>query len=362
MTQKFTIAIVFTSLLLTATRMSAAGCSADYSYESADPTIYFYEAAAGSITGYYWNFGDGSYSSEPDPVHTYSSSGSYNVCLTVYGIDGSDSCVDMFCQTVEIDSAIFDCEANYVYSLSGMSAYFTNMSSTGGALTDYFWDFGDGTYAYSEDVTHIFDEGIYNVCMSIFTEDSCTDTYCSTLYIYDSIPDIDSLCFASYDIESFSGSEFSFMSTSDGGGGDIVAYHWDFGDGEYSTLEDPEHTYDSPGSYIVCLWIITEDSCTSEACDSVSVSTGIKDLKNAGHFTVYPNPAKTDVAIHIENSTKDDEYIVITDMAGKTVMQLKTAGNETIHADVSALSEGIYFVSLSTEYGNIQYEKIVIVR
>nr|WP_240921907.1 PKD domain-containing protein [Thermococcus sp. ES12] len=37
----------------------------------------------GSIVGWSWDFGDGSTSSEAEPVHTYSSAGNYTVTLTV---------------------------------------------------------------------------------------------------------------------------------------------------------------------------------------------------------------------------------------------------------------------------------------
>lgn len=37
----------------------------------------------GSIVGYQWDLGDGNYSSEPGPTHTYASVGSYKVILTV---------------------------------------------------------------------------------------------------------------------------------------------------------------------------------------------------------------------------------------------------------------------------------------
>jgi PKD repeat protein len=39
-------------------------------------------------TGYEWDFGDGFTSSERDPVHWYSSNGTYDVILTVFGEEG----------------------------------------------------------------------------------------------------------------------------------------------------------------------------------------------------------------------------------------------------------------------------------
>jgi len=64
----------------------------------------------GSLVNWSWNFGDGNLSFEQDPVHTYSSTGSYDVCLTV--IDNENSS-DMFCVSISVislgvDQDVFD--------------------------------------------------------------------------------------------------------------------------------------------------------------------------------------------------------------------------------------------------------------
>jgi PKD repeat protein len=48
-------------------------------------------------TSYSWNFGDGSSSTLQYPTHTYSSTGPYNLCLTVSGNNG---CTDSMCDSV----------------------------------------------------------------------------------------------------------------------------------------------------------------------------------------------------------------------------------------------------------------------
>ena len=54
-------------------------------------------------TSYVWDFGDATYSTLNSPSHTYSSSGNYNVCLIVNGIDSMQQiCSDTFCYTITI--------------------------------------------------------------------------------------------------------------------------------------------------------------------------------------------------------------------------------------------------------------------
>ena len=49
----------------------------------------FTDLSAGNITGYNWNFGDGTTSTEQNPVHSFEP-GSYTIELTVSGSGGSN--------------------------------------------------------------------------------------------------------------------------------------------------------------------------------------------------------------------------------------------------------------------------------
>ena len=47
-----------------------------------------------------------------------------------------------------------------------------------------------------------------------------------------------------------------------------ASYHWDFGDGSFSSDDNPTHTYSSAGSYTVKLRAIV-DGCTHESIGTV---------------------------------------------------------------------------------------------
>ncbi len=51
----------------------------------------------------------------------------------------------------------------------------------------------------------------------------------------------------------------------------VINWHWDFGDGSFSNLQNPKHQYNQHGIYIACLTIITADSCENTFCDTVKV-------------------------------------------------------------------------------------------
>jgi len=53
--------------------------------------VQFSDWSTGDITSWSWNFGDGSTSTEQNPIHTYANSGTYTVSLSVWWSGGSDA-------------------------------------------------------------------------------------------------------------------------------------------------------------------------------------------------------------------------------------------------------------------------------
>ena len=53
--------------------------------------------------------------------------------------------------------------------------------------------------------------------------------------------------------------------------GDIVSYHWDFGDGDTSDMMNPTHVYDTPGDYTVTLTVTDDEGATDTDTGSLKV-------------------------------------------------------------------------------------------
>lgn len=76
---------------------------------------YTFTNSSTNAQDYYWDFGDGNSSTSMNPTHSYTSQGTFDVCLTV---TSSDGCVDSTCTTITvIDSGIGSTE------LAGISAF-----------------------------------------------------------------------------------------------------------------------------------------------------------------------------------------------------------------------------------------------
>lgn len=87
---------------------AVTSCNAQYGYQStgAGNATYF-NALFGANYNYLWTFGDGTSGTGQFPIHTYTTAGTYTVCLVV--VDSAAGCSDNVCYNVTIQGG----QANY---------------------------------------------------------------------------------------------------------------------------------------------------------------------------------------------------------------------------------------------------------
>jgi PKD repeat protein len=134
---------------------------------------------------------------------------------------------------------------------------FTNNSSVLKGFMTYEWDFGDGNTSDFTDPVHLFQNaGTFQVKLTTTTELGFSDDTTITVDV-NHIPNI------SYKvINACEGTNVRFDNQTTIIGGAPITYRWDFGDGNSSTMEDPEHRYSTPGGYRVTLRA-TANGCVS---------------------------------------------------------------------------------------------------
>lgn len=137
---------------------------ADFTYVSNDLEVQFTSTST-DAESYYWNFGDGTSSTEASPLHTFSSSGTYTVTLKVNSPAGYSSLVEKSLAVAGKVSAFYQYTAkHYREGAFGRIIDFDATSSVNAVSIS--WDFGDGTVIEDADFTytHEFpDFGTYNV-------------------------------------------------------------------------------------------------------------------------------------------------------------------------------------------------------
>ncbi len=229
--------------------------------------------ASGPINNYLWSFGDNTTSNLKNPVHTFTDTGYYHVCLEIWTANG---CYDIYCDSIKVTAPANLCDANYYFkkdTVTGLMNYyhFFDNSSPSDQIVSRYWDFDDGHFDNVENPSHQFkDKGVYNVTLSISTG-TCTSSYSHRLVIQQ---DFVGTCNAYYTYSvdtTINNKEYNFTSQSSSVGSPIVGYYWNFGDGNISTQQNPTHVFQDIGQYKVELTIITHDSCISTFSENVIV-------------------------------------------------------------------------------------------
>jgi PKD repeat protein len=134
---------------------------------------------------FYWNFGDGTTSTQTSPSHTYTIPGSYTI--TLIAVDSSTcNIADTTSTTIvvsEIPTANFSAapqppEVN-------TPVVFTNLSSPDAVL--FKWFFGDGDSLLttsSQPVNHEYNAtGTFNACLIAYNRYNCSDTICKPIQL-----------------------------------------------------------------------------------------------------------------------------------------------------------------------------------
>ncbi len=181
---------------------------------------------------------------------TYLSSGIYTDILMAS--DGCDSSVITNLTILPVVTS-----AGFSSSISAMTVAFSN---TGIDATNYYWDFGDGSSSTAANPTHTYNYGgNFNVCL-IASNGCSSETVCQLITIVCSAP------LASFS-SNINGLSLNFISTSS----NAANFNWNFGDGNFSTNENPNYVYYSAGTYTVCLNV--SNACgTYSTCDTVTVN------------------------------------------------------------------------------------------
>jgi PKD repeat protein len=224
----------------------------------------------GSIISWDWNFGDpltgvNNTSTSQNPIHFFSSFGTFSVSLIVKNTDG---CQDTILKTVTVSQLPV---ANFTADTACLGAI-TTFTSTSVAnapsIITYAWDFGDGFFSALPNPTHIFTSyGIKNVILTVTNSNGCIkDTTKQVLINPLPIPAF------TYTTPNCMGAQVQFTNQSTtvaGYLGSIVRWLWDFGDGTTANINFPGnpsvlHTFvGGATAHTVRLTVTTTDSCTA---------------------------------------------------------------------------------------------------
>ncbi len=223
----------------------ACNVRADFSYFIDESTrqIRMTDLSTGTITSWFWDFGDGVTSSKKSPSHAYADSGMYLVKLSVR--DNANNCFDSRSEWVQVGG--IDCKSDFTYTVDPASRTVEFLQRARGTIAEYFWNLDDGTYSSDDGFTHTYAQaGRYNVSLTVIDESGqCMDYHQEEVQV----GKIDCSAEFDYFVDSAS-NEVYFLSNVMGTATDLL---WIFGDGYMTEAENPVHKFPAPGYYSVGL-------------------------------------------------------------------------------------------------------------
>ncbi|MEW6470418.1 MAG: PKD domain-containing protein [Bacteroidota bacterium] len=228
--------------------------------------------ASGTITQWAWYFGDNTASALQNPSHTYTSAGTYTVSLITTSAAG---CVDSISLQITVNPLpVVAFTADDTNGCVTHCVNFTDQSTvTSGTITQWFWDFGDGSTSTQQHPSHCYSvPGTYDITLTVTTSNGCSQTYTNYAYII-AYP----LPTAEFNADPWVTTvvdptiQFTDLSQSN-----IVSWYWTFGDGFDDSLQNPSHVYpnDNTGvhTYTVTLTVTNIYGCTDDVSHDVIIN------------------------------------------------------------------------------------------
>jgi gliding motility-associated-like protein len=234
------------------------------------------------VTGYQWNFGNSNSSTQQNPTYTYNTVGTYDVSLTVTTQGGCTNTLTIPAAAVTNTKPV----PNFTYTPANVcakqSVQFANTSTGTISTSTYFWLFGDGGTSNQQHPNYQFnDTGYFSVTL-IVRNGECVDTLKRDSIIH-VLPPIARFVTA---FDCADKMKRTFRDTSIA----PLSWKWNFGDGNFSTSQNPAHSYASTGTFPVTL-VVTNGGCSDTATTLVDI------IDEAANFTVSADTVCRDASV-----------------------------------------------------------------
>jgi len=225
----------------------------------------------GTIASYQWAFGDLTSSTQPDPVHTYLVAGIYPVTLTAISDEGCEAEITQDVEVYPLPVVSFNVSPSS--GCEPLQVGFNDQSTiaAGYDLALWQWDFGDGNTDRNPIQNNTYlTSGTYDVTLTVTSANGCIDslTESNAIVVH---PRPEAHFSASPQPTDMFNPNIIFTDLSEVSAGDIVSWHWNFGDGQDTLEQSPTHGYLSEGTYPVVLTVRTDQGCEDVFDDEIVI-------------------------------------------------------------------------------------------
>lgn len=128
---------------------------------------------------------------------------------------------------------------------------------------------------------------------------------------------------------------------------------WDFGNGDSSLLANPNYSFDSTGTHLVCV-TVTDECGTNKYCEFINATLGLNNLQNH-YLNIYQNPNEHILSIISSTELNYSLYSIL----GKKITQGQLInGHSKIPTD--QLESGCYILEVTNNNGKSKSTKVII--
>lgn len=217
---------------------------------------------ANIVRGWRWDFGDGNFSNERNPTHTYNQIGRFQVTLNV---ETDRSCVTQSIlpgAIVVAPSPQISIGSDTSFCLPGKVVFKGEWLNADTTQISWLWNFGNGQMSnlQNPDTVTFNNTGTYEVKLINENNYGCKDSTIRLVQVNDK-PNIIFGRISPMVICDSGRVSFNHDIVSND---PITSWLWTFGDGGISTEEKPTYKYNIPGRYKISLSVNTSFNCTSE--------------------------------------------------------------------------------------------------
>jgi len=267
--------------------------TASFTNSGSSPVNFTYTGSTASVDSVTWNYGDGYMGDGTTASHIYSASGIYTVCVTNHTSCGEKT----ICKSVIVDCTPVAAFTDTGSTIKGFT-YTGSPSTAAEGLDSVVWNFGDGSAATGNAVTHVYSaSGTYTVCATVFS--TCgSNTVCQAVTA-------DCTPISSYTYSGLSTITFDFTGFPSTAAEGLDSVLWIFGDGPTATGLTVVHAYTSTGTFTPCAEVFS--ACGHDMyCKSIFISC----LANASFAYTNLSTGTGNVTFTYTGSTTEIDSVV----------------------------------------------------
>jgi len=293
-----------------------------------------------------WSFGDGTISSEQNPIHTYEEAGVFTVSLTAMNQ----------CDTVTMERRIgvggfpvADFEVSGpTRGCAPLEVQFENNST--GDIETIQWIFDGGSPAISSQqnpLVRYTSQGQYTATLIVENAVGQSEISIDRLVEVNTFPD------AEISFEQVN--DYTYDFSSELSPALNVDIRWEFGDGNTIVAPNPRHTYAEIGEYEV-LFIWSNECGQDTLTEQIEITTSAPAFREPSAIQLFPNPAREFVILE---GVPIGALVRMTDTKGRITYSAIHSGILRHRIALSSFRSGVYYILIEYK-GDIQVKKLLV--